>query len=214
MKLVPMLSLGEVDILDNPSMPTLQRWFLHRVGFAIPFSPYGVGYLPIPRPAQCTVVVGEPIVVPHVEHPTDKDIKKVLFRYISQLNGMFERHQHHIPGQESRKRRLVFLDHDEKKRDLHDFQSHWSLSDEDTALGVGVGLGDAGSGSIVKRVRSRSRSRSRPRSKKSTVSTTTASTAAGGASRSKSPSRSRSTSRGGSGSGSGSRSNSKPRGKR
>jgi len=65
-ELVPILSLGEIDIMDNIRMPAVQEWFLKRIGFAVPHFPYGLWFLPIPRPRRVTVVVGKPIAVPKV----------------------------------------------------------------------------------------------------------------------------------------------------
>jgi Diacylglycerol acyltransferase len=47
--LVPILSFGEVDIMDNVRYPILQQWFLKTIGVAFPHQPYGLYYLPIPR---------------------------------------------------------------------------------------------------------------------------------------------------------------------
>ena len=47
--LVPILSFGEVDLMDNVRFPILQQWFLKRIGVAFPHQPYGLYYLPIPR---------------------------------------------------------------------------------------------------------------------------------------------------------------------
>ena len=47
--LVPILSFGEVDIMDNVRFPVLQQWFLKTIGVSFPHQPYGLYYLPIPR---------------------------------------------------------------------------------------------------------------------------------------------------------------------
>ena len=47
--LVPILSFGEVDLMDNVRFPVLQQWFLKKIGVAFPHQPYGLFYLPIPR---------------------------------------------------------------------------------------------------------------------------------------------------------------------
>lgn len=51
--LVPILSFGEVDIMDNVRFPFLQQWFLKTAGMVFPHQPYGLYYLPIPR--KCSV---------------------------------------------------------------------------------------------------------------------------------------------------------------
>ena len=39
--LVPVLSLGEVEVLDFVRLPSLQRFFIKRIGIPVPFLPYG-----------------------------------------------------------------------------------------------------------------------------------------------------------------------------
>lgn len=53
--LVPVLSLGEVEVMDFLRLPRLQRFFIRRIGLPVPFLPYGacvcVG-------AECVVWMG------------------------------------------------------------------------------------------------------------------------------------------------------------
>lgn len=39
--LVPVLSLGEVEVMDFVRVPSLQRFFIKRIGIPVPFLPYG-----------------------------------------------------------------------------------------------------------------------------------------------------------------------------
>lgn len=71
----------------------VQRWFLKRVGIALPHNPYGLWGLPIPRPKKVTVVVCKPITVPHLPQPTAEDIKMVLSTYMCELYRCFEKHK-------------------------------------------------------------------------------------------------------------------------
>lgn len=45
--LVPVLSLGEVEVLDFVRLPSLQRFFIKRIGIPVPFLPYGARGNPI-----------------------------------------------------------------------------------------------------------------------------------------------------------------------
>jgi len=76
-ELVPVLSFGEVDVMDNISCPSVQQWFLQHVGIAFPHSPYGAWGLPIPRRRRITVVIGKSIKIPHISDPTNDDVKRV-----------------------------------------------------------------------------------------------------------------------------------------
>ena len=119
-KLVPVLSIGEVDLMDNVQMPKVQRWFLQRIGFAAPFSPYGVWYLPIPNPKPVSVIVGTPITVPHVAEPSLTEIYDVLYEYMCGLNSIFDANEE-VCQQGLPNRTLKFLDFQGKKRELSEF---------------------------------------------------------------------------------------------
>lgn len=134
-KLVPVLSIGEVDLLDNVSIPKVQRWFLKRIGFAAPFNPYGRWYLPIPRPAAVTVVVGKPVTVavpgvaaPASTSPSDADLKRAMIDYFGEIQRIFDRHQEVAQAPRGlRKRRLMFLDHKGERCDFDSLRHQWSL---------------------------------------------------------------------------------------
>merc|ERR1712070_189536 len=58
---IPVLSFGEVEVMDFIRIPSLQNFFISRVGLPVPFFPYGMFGLPIPRPVTVTVVMGKPM---------------------------------------------------------------------------------------------------------------------------------------------------------
>ena len=171
--LVPILSLGECDLMDNIALPNIQvesyfaqllsepfpypdviptsyanqwsftlptqQWFLKRVGFGIPHFPYGIFYLPIPRPRKITVVVGKPIpgmftlcvnliiflvFSPHnlfifpllvckIVDPSEAIVKETLDTYMRALLDMYERHRE-VAG-ERPNRKLVLMETRDKK---------------------------------------------------------------------------------------------------
>lgn len=125
-KLVPILSIGDVDILDNISLPIIQKWFLRRIGFAAPFNPYGLYYLPIPRPIPVTVIVGKPIILPYILNPTELEIKKYLFEYFNELKLIFDKYEH-IAQKQLRKRKLVFKDNHGNIVDLNTLKQQWGI---------------------------------------------------------------------------------------
>ena len=69
--LVPVLSLGEQNILDTVHWYTVQRWFLKRIGFPFPLLPMGAFRLPIPNKTNVVVAVGRPIHIPEGLQPED-----------------------------------------------------------------------------------------------------------------------------------------------
>jgi diacylglycerol O-acyltransferase 2, plant len=126
-KLVPVLSIGEVDLLDNVSVPGVQRWFLKRIGFAAPFNPYGVWYLPIPRPAPVTAIVGRPITVPHCAAPSETELRRAMTEYFGELQSMFDRHEEDAQAPRGlRRRRLMFLDHNGVRCDFDALRQQWA----------------------------------------------------------------------------------------
>jgi hypothetical protein len=106
--LVPILSIGESDLLDNVRMPTVQQWFLKRTGIAAPHFPYGCFYLPIPRPRKVTVIVGRPIPVLRVSDPSDAVVKATLDTYLRALLEMYDRHR--VAAGEPPGRKLIFIE--------------------------------------------------------------------------------------------------------
>eukprot|EP00607_Mallomonas_marina_P003551 CAMPEP_0182437554 /NCGR_PEP_ID=MMETSP1167-20130531/85124_1 /TAXON_ID=2988 /ORGANISM="Mallomonas Sp, Strain CCMP3275" /LENGTH=433 /DNA_ID=CAMNT_0024630511 /DNA_START=1870 /DNA_END=3171 /DNA_ORIENTATION=- len=114
--LVPVFSFGEVDIMDNVRIPTIQRWFLKRFGASIPHYPYGYYGLPIPRRVPVTVVIGEAIPTERKTDPTTDEVNQLLIKYMQSLKDLFERYREEAG--ESPERRLVFVGADEKEIDL------------------------------------------------------------------------------------------------
>ncbi|EEY66276.1 diacylglycerol O-acyltransferase, putative [Phytophthora infestans T30-4] len=94
--LVPVLSFKEGEMMDNVQAPMLQRWFVKKLAFPFPYFPYGRGMLPIPRKVDIPIVVGEPLEVPHIEHPTQANIDEVHARYFAVLQDMFDRYKDEV----------------------------------------------------------------------------------------------------------------------
>eukprot|EP00759_Apiculatamorpha_spiralis_P049286 PhF_6_TR44215/c0_g1_i1/m.67912 len=88
--LVPMFSFGEVDLMDNVRWPSVQQWFVTKIGFNYPHFPYGRWWLPLPRRHKVTLVIGHPIEVPLVEDPTPAIIDKYHEQYYRSLAELFE----------------------------------------------------------------------------------------------------------------------------
>jgi 2-acylglycerol O-acyltransferase 2 len=57
------------------------------------FIYWGRFYLPIPRRANITMLVGRPIMVDKVEAPTDEQVDKVHQRLLSEMAALFEEHK-------------------------------------------------------------------------------------------------------------------------
>ena len=106
--LVPIFSFGEHDVLHNISLPTIQKWFVKRLGAALPFHPHNGYLLPIPRREKITVVVGRPIKVRQVVTPTQEDIQPVLNQYLLELKRIFDKYKDQAFREKGRE--LVFID--------------------------------------------------------------------------------------------------------
>eukprot|EP01059_Diplonema_ambulator_P033713 TRINITY_DN7189_c0_g1_i2.p1 TRINITY_DN7189_c0_g1~~TRINITY_DN7189_c0_g1_i2.p1 ORF type:complete len:1328 (+),score=420.68 TRINITY_DN7189_c0_g1_i2:1117-5100(+) len=91
--LVPIFSFGEHELMDNIYLPTIQTWFIRTLGFGYPHLPYGRMFLPIPRRRKVTLVVGRPIPVKQISHPTQAQIDAVHLQYYTALQSMFDRHK-------------------------------------------------------------------------------------------------------------------------
>ncbi|TDH70759.1 uncharacterized protein CCR75_000501 [Bremia lactucae] len=94
--LVPVLSFKEGELMDNVQAPILQRWFIEKLAFPFPHFPYGRGLLPIPRKIDIPIVVGEPLIVPHIKKPTQDDIDKVHSKYFAVLQEMFDKYKDEV----------------------------------------------------------------------------------------------------------------------
>ena len=92
--LVPVFSFGEHKLMDNVSLPGLQAWFKAKLGFPIPFFPYGRLGLPLSRRTPVTVVVGRPV-HPRVRsaRPSSADVADLHSRFYAELAALFERNK-------------------------------------------------------------------------------------------------------------------------
>jgi 2-acylglycerol O-acyltransferase 2 len=98
--LVPVLAFGENDIYDQVKnhdqtiLYRLQTLMKNMVGFTLPLMHargvlnYDVGIIPYRRPID--IVVGRPIHVAHVPHPTPKQIEYYQKLYIQELQRLFD----------------------------------------------------------------------------------------------------------------------------
>lgn len=95
-ELVPVISIGEWDLMDNIYMPSLQNLTRKRLGFPIPFVPQGRFLIPMARKPKhgITIVIGEPIAFkPKCDPPSEEDVKEAHRLFYQQLEDMFERHK-------------------------------------------------------------------------------------------------------------------------
>ena len=60
--LLPTFSFGETQTMDNLYLPKIQTYTKKRLGFPIPYWPYGRMGLPIPRRKKITLAVGCPCI--------------------------------------------------------------------------------------------------------------------------------------------------------
>ncbi len=89
--LVPVVAFGEMQLLDNLPVPhSVQKFFMRTFRANFCFLPYGVGYLPVPRPVPYHVVVGDPIAIPHVVHPTNDMVDAVHRYYYQRVKALFD----------------------------------------------------------------------------------------------------------------------------
>eukprot|EP00658_Telonema_sp_P-2_P052298 TRINITY_DN4050_c0_g1_i14.p1 TRINITY_DN4050_c0_g1~~TRINITY_DN4050_c0_g1_i14.p1 ORF type:complete len:851 (+),score=113.39 TRINITY_DN4050_c0_g1_i14:173-2725(+) len=93
--LIPILSLGEHNIMGNIYWPRVQSWFLKRVGFGFPVLPIGWLGLPLPRKVPLTVVVGSPVFPDPsmTDHTNTAHVEAFAALYFHQLRRLFYRHR-------------------------------------------------------------------------------------------------------------------------
>ncbi|KAJ9509101.1 hypothetical protein QJQ45_001587 [Haematococcus lacustris] len=60
---------------------------------AVPLAMWGVWGSPIPHQRPVTVVIGQPIQVPHQDHPAPELVQQYLDRFIHDMAALFERHK-------------------------------------------------------------------------------------------------------------------------
>ena len=90
-RLVPVFSFGEWEIMDNVHLPRVQRVTRRWFGFPVPFWPYGLLGLPLPRkpPKGITVVVGRPIELPLAKDGYAPDFQsKAKGYYVGAVSGL------------------------------------------------------------------------------------------------------------------------------
>ena len=96
-RLVPVFSFGEWEIMDNVHLPRVQRVTRRWFGFPVPFWPYGLLGLPLPRkpPKGITVVIGRPIELPLAKdgRVDDDAVRRCHAKYFDALHDLFERHK-------------------------------------------------------------------------------------------------------------------------
>ncbi|KAB0800415.1 hypothetical protein PPYR_06155 [Photinus pyralis] len=102
--LVPVLSFGEPDLLDqlpNPigsKMRAFQEWAKKRMGYA-PIIPKGRGIFQnsfgiLPKQKPVTTVVGPPLDVQKIDNPSPEEISIVHQKFVDHLVEFFEQHKH------------------------------------------------------------------------------------------------------------------------
>ncbi|CAK4651788.1 hypothetical protein LEN26_016229 [Aphanomyces euteiches] len=104
---VPVLSYRESDILENIRFPAMQRWFIKRFALPCPHYPHGWLGLPIPHRVPVPVVVGEPLRVTQVEHPTKEQVDALHAMYYESLKALFHQHKDAVRCSDFQ---LVFID--------------------------------------------------------------------------------------------------------
>jgi len=105
-RLVPILSMGEWELMDNVHWPKTQRITRSFLGCPLPFVPHGAYYLPMPnRPKHgLNVIVGQPIDYvcenaavlqeePPLCVPSEADVDRAHALYFDAIQSMFERYK-------------------------------------------------------------------------------------------------------------------------
>nr|QNL10713.1 acyl-CoA: diacylglycerol acyltransferase 2D [Haematococcus lacustris] len=92
--LVPVFAFGQSATYSwfRPKPDWLVRWISRKVG-AVPLAMWGVWGSPIPHQRPVTVVIGQPIQVPHQAHPAPELVQQYLDRFIHDMAALFERHK-------------------------------------------------------------------------------------------------------------------------
>lgn len=90
--LVPVISFGETELMDNVQVPGLQRWFVRRLGLPPLHLPYGWLGLPVPRPQPVTVCIGAPVHPPPLAQgagPTKEMVEAFHEKYYEVVSSLF-----------------------------------------------------------------------------------------------------------------------------
>jgi 1-acyl-sn-glycerol-3-phosphate acyltransferase len=91
--LVPMLSFGEDQIVENIHAPRMQSWTSRVLGFGLPMWVHGRWYSPLPNRVKVTVAIGEPVPVVQEAEPSQSTIDAVHKRYYDTVRALFEAHK-------------------------------------------------------------------------------------------------------------------------
>jgi hypothetical protein len=93
--LVPTLSLGEEQLLQNIHAPAMQEWTTKWIGFGLPMWVHGRWFCPFPNPQCITVAMADPIHTSDepIAEPSPELIDDVHKRYYSALRELFEKHK-------------------------------------------------------------------------------------------------------------------------
>eukprot|EP01062_Namystynia_karyoxenos_P007495 TRINITY_DN12637_c0_g1_i1.p1 TRINITY_DN12637_c0_g1~~TRINITY_DN12637_c0_g1_i1.p1 ORF type:complete len:883 (+),score=283.68 TRINITY_DN12637_c0_g1_i1:98-2650(+) len=106
--LLPTFSFGETKTMSLLEVPSVQRWFKQRIGFPLPYVPYGRWGLPMPRRRPVTVAVGAPVHVEKIANPTPEQTEELSRRYYEAVQELFDEFKERCGhGDHS----IVFLDH-------------------------------------------------------------------------------------------------------
>jgi 1-acyl-sn-glycerol-3-phosphate acyltransferase len=91
--LVPCYCFGESETFSNIQGAWSLRLWLNKQGM-VGVVPFGTWWCPfMPRNKRMHIVVGEPLELPQIEYPTNKQIDEHHKSYISKLSGLFDRHK-------------------------------------------------------------------------------------------------------------------------
>jgi 2-acylglycerol O-acyltransferase 2 len=55
---------------------------------------YGRWFLPIPHQSPILMVIGAPIPVPHIPHPTDEQVHSLHRRFMNEIQKLYDDHKH------------------------------------------------------------------------------------------------------------------------
>jgi hypothetical protein len=92
--LIPVVAFDETALLDNVRFPrALQTWCMRRFRANFLVMPYGIGFLPIPRPLPYSLVVGHPIAVPKIEDPSPELVNALHRLYYTSVVELFDRYK-------------------------------------------------------------------------------------------------------------------------
>ncbi|XP_061236883.1 2-acylglycerol O-acyltransferase 2-like [Bos javanicus] len=99
--LVPIFSFGDNELYAKTSPGFWWKWFrdqlYKKTRLAIPFFygrgvfQYSFGFMPYRRPI--TTVVGKPIEVPKIPHPSQEEVDRLHQHYLKELSNLFETHK-------------------------------------------------------------------------------------------------------------------------